>query len=158
MLQCISTDIMIIRNIPTFVFKSHNSDNNFLEKVKKSEDERMKTLISKLEAKRIKREKSELIRENSISRTLESISVHNSKTIQTEPNFDNSLSHILKTNNNGMPSITLSNESGVHHKKKPKGIISFDKYSSRKDIFKNNKWDAGVLTYLEPSDLSKENK
>lgn len=118
----------------------------------------MKTLISKLEAKRIKKEKSEINKEYSISRTFESTSINNSKTLQTEPNFDNSLSRILKTNINGLPSITLSNEKGVYKKYRPKGIISFEKYSSRKDIFIKNKWDAGVLTYLEPSDMLKENK
>jgi hypothetical protein len=118
----------------------------------------MKILISKLEAKRIKKEISGIKKENSISRTLESISIHNSKTIQTDPNLNNSLSRILKTNNNGMPSISLSKGSKVQIKNKLKGIISFDKYSSRKDIFMNKKWDAGVLTYLEPNDMLKENK
>ena len=87
---------------------------------------------------------------------IETISRNSShiKTIHTEYNNENSY-NIYDTNaSSHQPSLASSNKNSV--RKNTKGIMTFEKYSSRKDIFKNSK--VPILTYLEPVDLLKDNK
>ena len=61
--------------------------------------------------------------------------------------------HSISTSN--LPLLTnASNENSPRNKSK--GIITFDKYSPRKDIFKNS--EIPILTYIEPKDILKDNK
>jgi len=64
------------------------------------------------------------------------------------------LSKVYGTNPNAsLPFMTEPNESP---RNKAKGIITFEKYSPRKDIFKTS--EVPILTYLEPTDLMKDQK
>jgi hypothetical protein len=120
-------------------------------------------LNQKLEEQRTKREKTVLRKETS-SLTNENLSRNNSgsrimHTVPTESNInDHSFSYVLNTNPSmHAPSISMLDEYKLSQNR-TKGIISFEKYSSRKDIFKTSVTETDVLTYLEPNDLLKENK
>ena len=119
------------------------------------EEERLKTLNYKFVDKKAKKDNSSY--RNETGSPIDTISRNNSnnlKSLQTETNNDNSFSNRYNTNvSSNLHSITLSNEQSP---KRSKGIITFEKYSARKDIFKNTK--IPILTYLEPIDLLKDNK
>lgn len=137
------------------MIKTQNDDNVYRNRVRKIEEERLKTLNYKFVDKKAKKDNSSY--RNETGSPIDTISRNNSnnlKSLQTETNNDNSFSNRYNTNvSSNLHSITLSNEQSP---KRSKGIITFEKYSARKDIFKNTK--IPILTYLEPIDLLKDNK
>lgn len=145
------------------MFKAIPGDKSYREKARKIEEDKLKALTNKLEEKRLKKERSEMTKENASLN--DSILRHQNSskqmlTVPTETNLtnDNSFSQIFHTNpSTHQPSISLLENSKTLRNKKKNGI-SFEKYSSRKDIFKTSVVETNVLTYLEPSDLLKDNK